>query len=191
MIIHFSQMPSTKITIIDPDTLRAVGLRHLLNSFFGSEVKLFEALPSQSAEDDPQMRYIITPQVFTANLDFFLTRRQRTAIIGGGGTSGNLISINPTKSESDIIDQLGAFIQADDNVAAQSESALSQREIEVLRLVALGFINKEIADSLSISFNTVLTHRRNITSKLGIKSVSGLGVYALMNGYINENELKR
>lgn len=185
-------MPSTKITIIDPDTLRAVGLRHILTSLFDSEVKILAALPSQYTEDDSQTRYIITPRAFTANLDFFLTRRQRIAIIDvDDNTCGNLTSINPTKSESDIIDQLGFFMPTDGNEAAQSESALSQREIEVLRLVALGFINKEIADSLSISFNTVLTHRRNITSKLGIRSVSGLGVYALMNGYINENELKR
>lgn len=70
------------------------------------------------------------------------------------------------------------------------QNTLSQREIDVLRLVAMGYINKEIADMLSISFNTVLTHRKNITAKLGIKSVSGLGFYAIMNGYISESDLK-
>lgn len=149
-------------------------------------------MPRQYNEDDSLTRYITTPGIFTANLDFFITRRQRTAVIDVESSCGNLMSVNPTKSESDIIDQLVSFVRLEDNGTPQPESAaLSQREIEVLRLVALGFINKEIADTLSISFNTVLTHRRNITSKLGIKSVSGLGVYALMNGYINENELKR
>ena len=61
---------------------------------------------------------------------------------------------------------------------------LSARENEVLRLVAQGFTNKEIADNLSISINTVLSHRKNITAKLGIKSVSGLCVYAMMNGIL-------
>ena len=60
----------------------------------------------------------------------------------------------------------------------------SQRETEVLRLVASGCINKEIAHRLNISINTVLTHRKNITAKLGIKSVSGLTFYAMMNGLI-------
>lgn len=76
-----------------------------------------------------------------------------------------------------------------ENVAPQSATPLSAREIEVLRLVAMGYINKEIAAELGISFNTVLTHRRNITAKLGIKSVSGLGVYALTRGYITEHQL--
>ena len=59
---------------------------------------------------------------------------------------------------------------------------LSVREKEVLRLLVEGKINKEIADELSISINTVITHRKNITAKTGIKSVSGLSIYAIMNG---------
>ena len=64
---------------------------------------------------------------------------------------------------------------------------LTQREIDVLRLVAKGYTNKEIAEHLFISTNTVLSHRKNISAKLGIRSVSGLSVYAMMNGYIGEN----
>ncbi|MEG1905744.1 MAG: LuxR C-terminal-related transcriptional regulator, partial [Bacteroidales bacterium] len=63
------------------------------------------------------------------------------------------------------------------------QEELSSREIEVLKLITRGLINKEIADELCISLNTVLTHRKNITSKLGIKTVSGLTFYAMMNGY--------
>ncbi len=75
------------------------------------------------------------------------------------------------------------------NADSSQSTPLSAREIEVLRLVALGRINKEIAAELGISFNTVLTHRRNITAKLGIRSVSGLGAYALTRGYITEHQL--
>lgn len=86
---------------------------------------------------------------------------------------------------------LRAITCAPSAAAADNPSIpLSGREIEVLRLVAMGYINKEIASELGISFNTVLTHRRNITTKLGIKSVSGLGVYALTRGYISERDLK-
>lgn len=61
---------------------------------------------------------------------------------------------------------------------------LSPREIEVLRLVVAGKLNKEIADDLNISFQTVLSHRKNITSKLGIKTVAGLTFYAISNGLV-------
>ncbi|MBO7487287.1 MAG: helix-turn-helix transcriptional regulator, partial [Bacteroidales bacterium] len=59
--------------------------------------------------------------------------------------------------------------------------ALSEREKEVLVLVAKGYMSKEIADMLNISMNTVNTHRKNINAKTGIKSIAGLTVYALMN----------
>lgn len=78
------------------------------------------------------------------------------------------------------------------NSASQTEKTMdiSQRELEVLRLVALGHINKEIADKLNISLNTVLSHRKNITAKLGIKTVSGLIFYCMSNGYISADEIE-
>jgi DNA-binding NarL/FixJ family response regulator len=66
---------------------------------------------------------------------------------------------------------------------------LSAREIEVLVLVTKGLINKEIAEKLNISLTTVISHRKNITEKLGIKSVAGLTIYAVMNGYIEADSI--
>lgn len=73
---------------------------------------------------------------------------------------------------------------------AKSGQSISQRELDVLRLVAMGFLNKEIADKLNISMNTVLSHRKNITSKLGIKTVSGLIFYCITHGYISADEIE-
>lgn len=70
------------------------------------------------------------------------------------------------------------------------DSAISFRELEVLKLVALGLLNKEIADRLNISLNTVLSHRKNITAKLGIKTVSGLIFYCISHGYISADEIE-
>lgn len=67
---------------------------------------------------------------------------------------------------------------------------LSSREIDVLKTIALGYSNKEIADKLFISVNTVITHRKNITEKLGIKTIAGLTVYAIMNDLIKTDEVK-
>jgi DNA-binding NarL/FixJ family response regulator len=65
-----------------------------------------------------------------------------------------------------------------------SEEILSDREIEVLQLLANGQSNKEIAARLHISINTVITHRKNISQKTGIKTISGLTIYAVVNKLI-------
>jgi len=64
------------------------------------------------------------------------------------------------------------------------DAGLSEREIDVLRLLASGMATKEIADALNISTNTVITHRKNISFKTGIKSVSGLTIYAVVKKFI-------
>lgn len=67
---------------------------------------------------------------------------------------------------------------------------LSEREVEILKDVALGLSNKEIAEKNFISPHTVITHRKNITRKLGIKTVSGLTIYAILNKHIGMEALK-
>ncbi len=61
---------------------------------------------------------------------------------------------------------------------------LSNREKEVLKLIVSGYTNKEIAAKLFVSMNTILTHRKNITAKLGIKTIPGLTFYAITNKII-------
>ncbi len=67
----------------------------------------------------------------------------------------------------------------------KSDNQLSHREIEVLTMVAQGFSNKQIADQLFISIHTVISHRKNITFKLGIKSIPGLTLYAALNNLVD------
>jgi DNA-binding NarL/FixJ family response regulator len=66
---------------------------------------------------------------------------------------------------------------------------LSDRENNILKLVALGLTNNDIGEKLFISSQTVMTHRKNITRKLGIKTVSGLTVYAILHKIIKAEEL--
>ncbi len=66
---------------------------------------------------------------------------------------------------------------------------LSDRETNILRYVALGYTNKEIADKLFLSSHTVIAHRKNISAKLGIKTIAGFTVYALLNNIILPNEI--
>lgn len=171
------------VTLLLDDALQEIGLRYLLRQYF--DIDAATAGSVDESTDTPSSIYFVSPGKFTSSLDFFLPRRSRIAILDS--------SITHAHNESVIVEQLDIILksleQRHPDTAMSAE--LSQREIEVLSLVAKGLINKEIADRLNISFNTVLSHRKNITAKLGIKSVSGLSVYAIMNGYISEGDLHR
>jgi DNA-binding NarL/FixJ family response regulator len=84
-----------------------------------------------------------------------------------------------------ITDAANTSIDDDEN------ASLSQRELDVIRLVALGKSNREIAEELFISIHTAISHRKNITNKLGIKSVSGLTIYAVINKLIGTDDFNR
>ena len=97
-----------------------------------------------------------------------------------------VIGINDSKLK--IINKLNQIAQSDKGERSD-DVELSKREIDVLVAVAKGMMNKEIADQMNLSIHTVISHRKNITRKTGIKSVSGLTVYALLNNLIDENEV--
>lgn len=75
------------------------------------------------------------------------------------------------------------------DVPEENSENLSEREKEVVRAVALGKSNKEIADILFISVHTVTTHRKNISAKLGIHSPAGLAIYAILHNIVDINEV--
>lgn len=72
----------------------------------------------------------------------------------------------------------------------ENSDALSDRERDVIIGVVQGMQNKEIADHLCISTNTVITHRRNIARKLQIHSPAGLTIYAIVNGLVDISSVK-
>ncbi len=71
------------------------------------------------------------------------------------------------------------------STANKSEIPLTNREIEILKLIAQEYSNAEIADKLFISIRTVDTHRRNLIEKLGVKNTAGLVKYAMKKGLID------
>lgn len=115
--------------------------------------------------------YVVSPEVFAANLEFFIARKKSTLIYQG-------------EDVDQTIQNIKSLTNANKSNATYESKQLSQREIDVLREIARGKTNKEIGEELCISVNTVITHRKNLSGKLGIKSASGLSVYALMNGII-------
>ena len=89
-----------------------------------------------------------------------------------------------------IIRKLQSAMDSKQTEPVSDGGELSAREKEILVCVAKGMLNKEIADKLNLSIYTVITHRKNITRKTGIKTVAGLTVYALLNGLIDMNSVQ-
>lgn len=159
------------------------------------EVSLQHSLETPEKNDSSD-GFIVNAETFIDNFEFFLPRRSKTIVIGTNFPGIKRQDI--TRVESNIRgpfivganESLEIFSECVDKVLKEKTAdpipsgALSGREKEVLKEIASGMTNKEIADKLSISVNTVITHRKNISTKLGIKTVSGLSLYALMNGVI-------
>lgn len=79
---------------------------------------------------------------------------------------------------------LAAIEKNEENPRTDNNAELSTREREILTAVAQGKTNKEIADEFNLSIHTVVSHRKNISHKLGINSISGLTIYAIINKMI-------
>ena len=93
--------------------------------------------------------------------------------------------VNIYDDQHQIVQHLRRAVEQSETNPYNDSHELSEREQAVLVLVAKGLANKEIADKLNISVHTVISHRKNITHKTGIKSVAGLTVYAMLNGLID------
>ena len=89
--------------------------------------------------------------------------------------------------QSDVTKNISSMVFKGGSDAADT---LSDRERDVVIGVVQGMQNKEIADHLCISINTVITHRRNIARKLQIHSPAGLTIYAIVNGLVDISSVK-
>lgn len=177
----------TPVAIISlRNSLAAVGVRHLLEKNLEVSSLVVETDKLQEQTLRVEARYIIVDtDTFINHLDFLLPRRKSVILIREKIAENDaLTAIDPSISESELVDAFNRIVFSESITNEPQRSALSQRETDVLKGIVAGKINKEIAADLGISINTVLTHRKNITSKLGIKSVSGLSIYALMNNLV-------
>ena len=189
-------MTTPEIAIVAPNTLTSLGLQNLLEEIIPmATIRVFRSF-AELMDDTPDMyaHYFIASQIYFEHTAFFLPRKPKTIVLAGGDNQPQLSGVptlNIYQDEKNLIKdilRLHRYGHQQGHVAANTPDNhdLSAREIEVLVLITKGLINKEIADKLNISLTTVITHRKNITEKLGIKSVSGLTIYAVMNGYLKE-----
>ena len=99
------------------------------------------------------------------------------------------IELNDNRQK--VANKIFNLINNNDSLSQNESVDLSNREIDILVCVAKGMTNKDISDKLNISVHTVITHRKNIVRKTGIKSVAGLTVYALLNNLVEESEINQ
>ena len=200
-------MHHPEIAIIEPNTLTCLGLQTILKEIIPTAtIRVFHSF-GELTDDTPDMyaHYFISAQIYFEHTAFFLPRKPKTIVLANGDNQPQLSGVPKLDIYQDEQSLMKDILQLHEyghqmrmqmahapKKAAQEEKMgheLSIREIEVLVLVTKGLINKEIADKLNISLTTVISHRKNITEKLGIKSVSGLTVYAVMNGYIEADRI--
>lgn len=196
------------IAIVHHNTLAALGLASIIEKIMPmAEVNCFSSYAELEEHEGSFFHYFISPDVLIENAQFFLSHIRQTIVLVEGVERGRLPrdfrTLDCTQSEEQLTH---AFIrlaemahgkhnehpsvsQITSHQQGQQTSALSQREIEVLQLLTKGLINKEIADRLCVSLPTIVTHRKNITDKLGMKSVSALTVYALTHGLIKVEDI--
>lgn len=178
---------SRRIAIVGLRSLEALGLRSILHNISGVASDTFGSFEEFKPLSESADAFVVSAEVFAMNLDFFLPKKQKTIVVadvyGASSREGFPKVISRDSDEAEIENAVVSLVGSLGN-GAEPPGELSQREREVLVLIAAGKLNKEIADILCISVNTVITHRKNISSKLGIKSASGLSLYAMMNGLI-------
>ena len=194
---HQTENPP-KFAIIDHNMLAGIGLADLLEMIMPSvSVRTFLNVDELKKVGPEQfVHFFVSAQVYIENANFFRAQKTKSIVLTNGDSMPQLTQIptlNVCQTETKIIrDILSLRKQKHQNRQAKETegSVLSTREIEVLVLIVKGLINKEIAEELCISLTTVISHRKNLMDKLGIRTVSGLTVYALLNGYLQISDLQ-
>lgn len=192
-----------KIAIIDSNTLATMGLKQILQNVipimtvdtFGSFAELTSNNP------DSYFHFFVSMEIVLRNRTFFLERRQKTIVLTLSVSDASQLSdfhnLYINQPESLLVRDILALQQhahaKGKNLPKMpkilQQKILSDREIEVMSYIVQGYTNKEIADKLTITLNTVISHRKNIMDKLGMKSVSALTIYAVMHGYVDINKI--
>ena len=197
-----------KVAIVVPNTLAALGLAGLIEKMMpGAEVCIYSNFKNfEASQAETFFHFFISSSILTSHAPFFLSRKRKTIVLVHGDEKGHLPdafhSLNVFLPEEELTK---AFVRMEQMAhggsghipqavrkaqeGGEQKSALTPRETEVLRLIVSGLINKEIASQLGVSLTTVISHRKNLTEKLNIKTVSGLTIYAVTHGIINAEDI--
>jgi len=192
-----------KVAIIDPNTLSSLGLKQMLQTVmpimtvdtYGSFLEL------EANHPEKYFHFFVAMSIVLEHKEFFMALRRKTIVLTLSLDTMSQLSefhcLCINVPEQELVRSLLMLEQhahgKGENLPPMpkvlSQKILTDREIEVMSLIVQGYINKEIADKLNIGLATVITHRKNIMEKLGMKSVSALTIYAVMHGYVDINAI--
>lgn len=193
--------PRPAIAILTPGILTALGLKSILEKLIPmAEVDAFD--DARALEESGMERYFhffVATHCFVGHSALFAPVRKRVILLTSGQPQPEFAGfrcLDILRPEGDLIRDIMRMHHGahhgdhTEGIPPQPQTAqLSAREAEVLALVAQGCLNKEIAQRLHIGLTTVISHRRNLTEKLGIRSVSGLTIYAVTMGYVDPEQI--
>ena len=180
----------TRVIIISPSEIISSGLKAILAH---TEFVVEDCLVDVPDSADSDM--ILIDPVITSYNSVFSFDVPVVAIIHAAYDERSLSQFSEVIS---IYDRPQAMIRklrkvvsgASEDDSLQDGRELSPREKEILVCVAKGMLNKEIAYKYNLSIFTVMTHRKNIAAKTGIKSIAGLTAYAILQGLIDIESIK-
>ena len=196
-------MPS--IAIVTDNTLAAVGLTALIHTMMPrAEVRTYASTAALTSDGPGRFaHYFVAVTAFMEDAAFFRAAPHKTIVLVHGKDTGQLPAelhtLNVCQPEPQLVRDLLRLEQtghgphkthaADVRPATGEANPLTHREREVLTLIASGLLNKEIAARLNVGLTTVISHRKNLTEKLGIKNVSALTIYAVMHGLLKAEDI--
>lgn len=194
-----------RVLILEPSVIIAEGLKHVVDDLAGFDVcgmiteleggleATLEAYDTDIIIADPAIADIRSRSGLhetIKNLTGVPVLAILTSATDAGFTQDFEGQIYLSDKTAEVDQKISAAVSVNANETRGEGEELSAREKEILVCVAKGMLNKEIADHYNISIYTVITHRKNITRKTGIKTVAGLTVYALLNNLIDMNSME-
>lgn len=207
---HPHALGHPQLAIVDNNTLAAIGLATLIQKIIPVvKIQTFSSFEHLQNEDKGQFfHYFVSGKILIEHAMFFIERSHKTIVLLEGGQVSTLPSdfhtIDACLPQEAFIQALTALhfgahgtLRGETGMAVRPDNAsmpatkhlLTPREGSVLRLIVKGFTNKEIAEQLGVEITTVISHRKNLISKLGLKSVSALTMYAVAHGLVKVEEI--